>query len=577
MTAEKAPIKKKVPKAKEIKKPLIAGGIITVIAIASIIGGIVILEIIDETSRGTLVIGVTGTGPLTTIDPLESWWGGNWMIPQIVTEGLFALEFINNASHLIPNLATGYNWSVNNTELTCSLRENVEFHDGTPFNATAVKWNIDRLHLLLDTVGTDYAYMWQLPDGNWIINETKVVDEHTVKFVLNQPFVPLPSLLGSVASLIVSPSSTPDNEYINGTLPGTLFGTGAFIYSAYEESNYAKFSPNPDYWGGRPAFDNVIIKFYPNDTVRYEAMLSGELSYTSWSDKDRDLLTNTTGIELEAYHFPGMDFIYINNNLINTTMRKAISYAFNFSAYANLDLMNKPVSPIRCESPITKGMPYSHWGSFDAPYYNISIARQALKDANWPGTAGLTVNDNISAGNEWEMVANSSTPLATYNYTWPTGFSEDYLYYLLNENLKQIGVKFEQTPILDFTELYFICNDYTFMGYHKNMLGLSRFWGSVDYMDPVSMIHPLFSNKADGIQNGGQVNDSLVQQWMEEALEETNETVRDQLYFKIEKRLIEEVFPVVWLSSKVSYVVHVSNLHWTPDLGVFTIKDWYFD
>jgi len=572
--------KKKIPGKKvrlaDHKKPIIAGGIITVIAIASIIGGIVLLGEIDEPRGDTLVIGVTGT--LTTIDPLEGWWSTfNWMIPQIVTEGLFALEFKNNSSHLIPNLATGYNWSVNKTELTCSLRENVEFHDGTPFNATAVKWNIDRLHLLLDTVGSDYAYIWQLPDGDWIINETKVLDEYTVKFVLNQPFVPLLSVLTTPSSLIASPSSTPANEYINGTIPGTLSGTGAFIYSAYEEENYATLLFNPDYWGGRPAFDDVIIKFYPNDTVRYEAMLSGELSMTFWSDRDEDLLINTTGIELEKYLFPGMTFIYINNNLINATMRKAISYAFNYSAYANLDLMVKQISPIRIESPIIKGMPYSHWGSFDMPYYNISIARQALKDANWPGTEELTANSNITAGNEWEMVANSLTPFATYNYTFPTGTSEDHLYYLLNENLKQIGVKFNQTPELSFPELFFICNDFTFMGYHKNMLGLSRYWWQVDYYDPASMINPMFSNKVDGIWNAGQVNDSQVQDWMEEALEEINETVRDQRYFQIEERLIEEVFPVVWLDSYVSIQVHVSNLHWTPDLGIFTIKDWYFD
>jgi len=570
---------KKIPNnviKRPLKKPLITGGIIAVIAIASIIGGTVLLGGIDEIEGDTLVIGVTGT--ITTIDPLEGWWTTcDWMIPQIVTEALFALESINNSSHIIPNLATRYNWSVNKTELTCYLRKNVEFHDGTPFNATAVKWNIDRLHRLLDTVGSDYAYIWQLPDSNWIINETKVLDEFTVKFVLNQPFVPLPSVLTTPASLMVSPSSTPANEYINGTKPGTLFGTGAFIYSAYEEDNYATFSPNPDYWGGSQAFDDVIIKFYPNDTVRYEAMLSGELSVTSvggWSDEDRDLFTNTTGIELERTPFSGIDFIYMNNNLINTTMRKAISYAFNFSAYANLDLMIKPESPIRSESPILKTMLYSHWGSFDTPYYNISIARQALKDANWPGTEGLTANDNVSAGNEWEMVANSSTPLATYNYTFPTGSPEDNLYNLLNESLKQIGVKFEQTPELSYAELFFICND--LFGYTRNMLGLSRFWMFTDYNDPVNIINPLFSNKADGTYNAGQVNDSLVQQWMEEALEEINETVREQLYYQIEERLIEEIYPVIWLESYFSYTVHVSNLHWTPDLGIFTIKDWYF-
>ncbi len=378
MTKEKTPPRRKISKIKELKKPILAGGIITAIAIAGIIGGIVLLEGIDETSGDTLVLGVTGT--LNYLDPIVGWFTPDAVgvyISQVVTEGLFALEPINNSSRIIMNLATNYTWSLNKTELTCILRKNVEFHDGTPFNASAVKWNIDRFHRL-STVDIapligNTTYFWQLPDGNWIINETKVLDEYTVKFVLNQPFVPLLSLLASVPSLMVSPSSTPDNEFINGIIPGTLYGTGAFIYSAYEGGNKATLSPNPDYWGGRPAFDKVIIKFYPNHTARYEAMLSGELSWTyadDWSDEDRDLLMNTPGIELERTPRPGMFCIYMNNKVINTTMRKAISYAFNYSAIANLDLLGKPPSsilPIRAESPIPKGMLYSHWGSFDMP------------------------------------------------------------------------------------------------------------------------------------------------------------------------------------------------------------------
>ncbi|KKM83041.1 hypothetical protein LCGC14_1313420 [marine sediment metagenome] len=559
------------------KKPLIAGGIIAVIAIAGIVSGIVLLGEIGETRRDTLVLGVTGT--LNYLDPMEGWGEeSSAIITQVVTEALFALEFINNRTEIIPNLATGYNWSTNKTELKLYLRKNVEFHDDTPFNAAAVKWNIDRLHRLIDLYFSGIAYQWQLPDGNWIINETKVLDEYTVKFVLNQPFIPLLSLLATVPSLMLSPSSTPDNEF-NTLISGTIYGTGAFIYSAYEGGNNVTLSPNPDYWGGRPAFDDVIIKFYPNDTVKYEAMLSGELSNIgverTLSDEDKDLFMNTAGIELEGTLAaqPAMNYIFMNNKVINATMRKAISYAFNFSAYANIDIMGKPVSswfPIRSESPIPKAMPYSHWGSFDMPYYNISIARQALKDANWPGTAGLTANDTINPGNEWEMVANSLTPLATYNYTFPIdNWWNNSLYHLLNESLKQIGVKLEQTPNMTFYELNTITADK--FGIHRAFA-----WGA-DYNDPASMINPLFSSKADGGYNVGQVNDALVQQWMEEALEETNETVREQLYFNIEKRLIEEVYPVIWIESLVYYEAHVSNLHWTPDLGVFTIKDWYFD
>ncbi|MCK4383504.1 MAG: ABC transporter substrate-binding protein [Candidatus Lokiarchaeota archaeon] len=579
MTGEKAPSERKIPKIKELKKPILIAGIIAVIAIAGIVAGIVIMGEIEKKRGGTLVLGVTGT--LNYLDPIEGWpESSSAIITQIVTEALFALEGIHNRSRLIPNLATEYDWSDNNTELTCYLRKNVEFHDGTPFNATAVKWNIDRnQRLMTDPIdswgGTNPAYLWQFPDGNWIINETKVLDEYTVKFVLNKPFVPLLSLLATPYSLMLSPSSTPDNEF-NGIIPGTLYGTGAFIYSAYEGGNNITLAPNPDYWGGRPAFDNVIISLFSNDTVRYEAMLSGELSMTwagSWSDEDRDLLMNTTGIELEETlgPFPGMYYIFMNNNVINATMRKAISYAFNFSAYVSLfDLFGKPVSsifpPIRSESPIPKGMLYSHWGSFDMPYFNISIARQALKDVNWPETAGLTANHNISAGNEWELLVTEGTPLATYNHSFPIGTLDDNLFVLLNESLKQIGVKFEQTPNMTWDKLGIF-----------DKLGILRVGWQADYNDPISMINPLFSNKTDGVWNFGQVNDSLVQLWMEEALEETNETAREQLYFKIEKRLIEEVYPAIWCEMAFSYDVYVSNLHWTPDLGVFTIKDWYFD
>jgi peptide/nickel transport system substrate-binding protein len=584
MTTEKTLPKKKILKIKEIKKSLIIGGIIAVVAIAGIVSGIVILGLINKKRGDTLVIGVTGT--LTTLDTIEGWSeDASSIITQVVTEGLFTLELINDKTRLIPNLATGYNWSVNKTELTCDLRRNVEFHDGTPFIASAVKWNIDRVHALVNHTIPGLAYLWQLQDGNWIINETKVLDDYTVKFVLNQPFVPLLSLLASVTSLMVSPSSTPDNEFINGTIPGTLSGTGAFIYSDYEEDDYAKLSPNPDYWGGRPAFDDVIIKLYPNDTVRYEAMLSGELSMTIGgyflSNEDKDLFMNTTGIELEMTSgpYPGGWNIQMNNNLINATMRKAISYAFNFSAYATyLDLLYNVSSylQIKTESPIPKRILYSHWGSFDMPYYNISIARQALKDANWPGTEDLTANNNITAGNEWEQLVTNGTQLATYNLTYPIGSVEVYLYDFLYENLKQIGVKLEPA-VLSFPEIFGRVWEYDG---NRNMLGIIRWyqaWG-IDYNDPFIMINPLFSSKkAVGFWNFGQVNDTLVQQWMEEALEETNEDAREQLYFNIEKRLIEEVYPVIWGESLVHYDIHVTNLHWTPDLGVFTIKDWYFD
>ena len=67
-----------------------------------------------------------------------------------------------------------------------------------------------------------------------------------------------------------------------------------------------------------------------------------------------------------------------------------------------------------------------------------------------------------------------------------------------------------------------------------------------------------FSNTS--ISNFAQTNDALVQQWMEEALEETYPIARKQLYYQIQERLIEEVFPVIWLYSNKKSDIYVSNL-----------------
>ena len=87
----------------------------------------------------------------------------------------------------------------------------------------------------------------------------------------------------------------------------------------------------------------------------------------------------------------------------------------------------------------------------------------------------------------------------------------------------------------------------------------------VDYNDPSNIINALYSNKKPN-WNIGQVNDTQVQQWMEEGLEETNETAREEIYYRIQKSLIEEVYPNIWIWQWIRTDVYVSNLRgWYPN------------
>lgn len=583
--ANKTP-KKKLPKKKSRllkKKPIIVFGTVAVVAIAGIIGGIFLFMQPPE-ENPNLIIG-TNSRIWGSIDPLGTIVPTDHDIISQVAEGLFDHDIASNNSLLIPNLALNHVWSNDYLNLTCNLRQGVKFHDGTIFNAAAVKWNIDRIYNLIDLGKMEIiSFDWLIPNGTKfiggtkvannamrIINDTKIIDDYTIRFVLNKPYLPLPALLASVHSYILSPASTPYNDFIP-IIGGDLVGTGPFIYDQYVEDEKILLSSNPTYWGGQPKINKLIYSIIYNKTARYEALLSGEVSmltgFNHLYDPTPDCIYYDDSIDVDSFFDdpsiiiqegpPVIHFTYLimNNKLINVTMRKAISYALNYS-----NIIQEVINGhgVRLKSPIPEGMLYSNITDIEYPYYNVSKARQVLKDVNWSGLAGaLTADDNISAGNEWEKLVDDETPLATYNFTYTLDDTLSILIApLLAKDLKQIGIKVNST-IIDFLKYWYIYTEQ--YGYHLNMIELSILgYNGPKFNDPCHIINWMYSNKTIDL-NYAQVNDKLVQQWMEETLEEPNEITRSQKYYDIQKHLLEEVFPVCYLYRKNYLRIFRSNV-----------------
>ena len=567
-------IKKKLG-IKSVKKPIIAGGIIGVIAIAGIIIGFIILtEIPDDEVGVEIILGVNNF--LNSIDPLYNPDPNyvNGMVLDQVTEGLFAYNQNAKNSPIIPNLALDREWSPDGLNLTCSLRERVIFHDGTPFNATAVKWNFDRLYRFTKTMSIDdiwvWSYMYFLSDSRPIINETVVINENTIRFVLNMPYVPLLALLATWQSYILSPSSTPENDFID-TLTGELIGTGPFKLGFVEWDPYWEYSgkitivANKNYWGGEPSISKAhILACFGDD--RFQKILSGELTYAIGSDNRTRInaYKNATEVNLVETMGPSVFNIELDNNLFPLEMRKAMAYAFNYSNFIELYTENLDV---RSKSPLPDGLLYSNW-NLDVPVYDIQIARQTLKNASWPGTASLTANANVSAGNEWELLANSATPIATYNFSYTSTFYEHILLGdLLSTYFKQIGVKLEflNLPSQEF--------------YDKIRFGGMEFyhtgWGA-SFNDPVEILNPLYS--INSYFNRINFNDTQVEDWLVAGLAEINDTERELIYYNIQKRLVEELYPVVWTYCPINMDVWASNVGGLPLEGFrfrFQLKDLY--
>ncbi len=219
------------------KNQKIGLGATSIMALAAIISGIYFYYELQEETEFVFKCGLDDAPD--SIDPLKNPGPKyvNLIILDQIAEGLFAYDQNKTDTPIVPNLALNGTWSADHINFTCTLRQNVTFHDGTPFNASAVKWNFDRIYNFIETMPYDQIWAWEyaylISDRKPIINRTEIIDNYTIKFVLNQPYVPIRELLALWNSYILSPTSTPEDEFID-IRNGRLVGTGPFIFDQCE-------------------------------------------------------------------------------------------------------------------------------------------------------------------------------------------------------------------------------------------------------------------------------------------------------------------------------------------------------
>lgn len=462
------------------------------------------------------------------------------VIDQVV-ETLFAYDLSDPELGIIPRLASNIgSWSDDYLTYTVPLRTDVKFHDGTDFNATAVKWNFDRLAYFMNLLDplppeipiTQFSTLYLWPDGTPIINSIEFEDsvDDTVKFVLNRPYVPFEALLCFSGSGIMSPTSTPPEDYIDTA--GDLVGTGPFVIDEYI-GNEVGFHAWEDYWEVAPNIDELTFLIISDPT---QALLDGDVDFIKTPDYSRlQELRDKLDITLEdAGQSTAIYYLGMNNKQIPLVMRKAISYALDYDFIIE-ELMDGEA--VRLRSPIPLGIPYANW-DFKVPETDIIRARQTLIDSELYEDLPDVTDDEA-----WLVLTSSENPIAIYNYTYNIGNpTREAILTLLQDNLAKIGVKVIDAGM---SWLEYLNRGYEIGGLHRDMLQLFWLGWAPDYNDPSNFINPLFTNKAIA-HNFAQVDDKKVQLWMEKALFERNPARRERLYKKIQKRLVNQVFPWCW-------------------------------
>src|SRR6266540_462065 len=183
-----------------------------------------------------------------------------------------SLVRIDASGNIVPWLAEKWETSPDGKAVTFSLRKDVKYHDGSPFDAESVKWNIDRYRT---TEG--WARSGELAPAE----RTDVVDASTVRFNLTEPFSPMLSLLVDRAGMMVSRKAA-EAGGADFTRKAFRAGTGPFVLTEAVKDDHITLEKNPDWWGTDqnrnrlPLLDKVTIRPIQDRDVRLTNVKTGD-------------------------------------------------------------------------------------------------------------------------------------------------------------------------------------------------------------------------------------------------------------------------------------------------------------
>lgn len=286
------------------------------------------------------------------------------------------LFVIGADGQVTPKLASGYEYNEDRTELTLALEEGIAFDDDTPFDAAAVKANIEHFQGFATPAGPLLQH----------VADVTVVDDQTVRLTLSQPDPGLLFSLTQAAGLMGNPNTLGTDEIArepDGTGPYTLDAEGSVLGSQYV------FDRKDEYWGQDYPYSTVTYSVFPDEVARLNAFTSGQIQYahttTAAAAIDaRDAVAEAT-MQDTAVTWEGLFFFdrdgELQPELEDPRVREALALAIDADAMIETIRGGYGEATDQIFSPTMDAFDEALEGSHD---YDPDRAKQLLEDAGYP-------------------------------------------------------------------------------------------------------------------------------------------------------------------------------------------------
>lgn len=284
-----------------------------------------------------------------------------------------------------PWLAESWTISEDNLTITFMIRQGIKFHDGTDLDATAVKFNFDRI---LDpaTAAPNKAFLGSL-------TTVEAPDATTAVFTFASPYAPFFTNLLTFG--IVSPSAVESAGENFGHNP---VGSGPFMFDSWDTGSKITLKKNPDYVNYReddlnkgPAYvDEIVYNVISEASTQSAAFEAGELDMINAPREDVARLAETEGVSIVSLETSSnINFIEFSASepYNNEAFRRAVSYAIDRESIAEFAYLGN-ATPNQCPIPIANAAYDAELCAKYGSTYDLELAKQALADGGFVDSDG---------------------------------------------------------------------------------------------------------------------------------------------------------------------------------------------
>jgi ABC-type transport system substrate-binding protein len=443
----------------------------------------------------------------------------------------FVDQLVDADPQLNPRASTSLaeSWDISDPKkVVLNLRKGVLFHDGTPFNAEAVKFNIERL---LDPATKATPRSAFTP-----VESVDVVDEHIVRFNLKRPWGSVLSTLADRGGAMNSPTA------VKALGPDYIFkpvSTGPYKVAEYVSGSHVRFVRNEKYWGrdeaGNPLpyLDEIVLSTVPDPTVQVSAMKAGEMDLIYLPNREVANFEANPTYNVRKYDGGGiaslLSFNLAKPPMDNVNLRLAVCHAINPEIINRAAFFNRAI--------VAKGgmWPPGAWAhdpTVPRPTYSVAKAKEYLAKGGKPG------------GFEMDVVmwrSETHTPTAE----------------IIRAQLAAVGIKvnFKVYETTVATEKFYYGSDAPVF-----LTSWSR------YPEPEWVASLIY--RSDGYYNAGKVKDDRLDALIDSGVATADIPARKSIYRKIDEIVLGEAIMVPMLYG-VTYAAAPKNV-----MGIENVFGW---